>query len=106
MSVKWVVIESDRPITGSNPGNPVGIVSTEEKANAFYQKDPEHRDYIPFNEDELPELTGEAGSPLPASPPPPVDYSKLQKEVQEACRRTEETNQRMQQVLDRLNKKR
>ena len=105
MSVVYVVIESDKPITAANKGDVIGVVTTEEQANTFYQGDPERRDYIPFNLDELPELTGTPGQPLPAPAAQPAasdDYAKL---LEQTRNRVNETAQRMQRLTDKMNQR-
>jgi len=102
--VVYVIFESDRPIfPGKNDGNPIGVVSYEKTANAFYQQKPEYRNYIPFNLDELPELSGTPGNPLPPSSEP--DYGKLRSQVEQTQRQVDETNQRAQRLMEKLQRR-
>lgn len=105
MSVVYVLFEYDPSVTGPKKEHPVGVVSSEEVAEAFYQHDPKNRDWIPFNLDEVPEQTGVPGSLIPEKPKPAVDYGQLRSEVEQTKKQVIETNRRMQELTQRLRKR-
>ena len=105
MGAVYVLLQSDRRITGTNKGYPVGVVSDQSVANDFYQTDSEHRDWLLFNLDEVPEHTGIPGTPT-TTPPVDANYVRMQKEVDEAHRRTLETSKKVDELVNKLKRKR
>lgn len=95
-TVVYVLFESDRPINDKNPGNPIGVVSSEEKTKLFYGQDSKHRNYFIFNLDEVPEQTGVPGNPIPPPAPAAMDDTR---------KRVEETTQKMQRLLEEMRTK-
>lgn len=63
MPVVYVIAEIEKGVE-----RPVGVVTDEAVANQFYQKDPENRDYVPFNLDEIPMLSGIKPNEIPEHP--------------------------------------
>ncbi len=53
MPTVYVIMERENKHT--EVWRPVGVVSSETVANSFYVKDSEHRDWVSFNLDELPD---------------------------------------------------
>ena len=104
----YVLFQSEQPITGTNKGSPVGVVSDPALANSFYYGDTEHRDFIMFNLDEIPQHTGIPGTP-PSEPEKSTvdspDYSNIQRSIDEATRKALETNQQMDTLLNKLKKR-
>jgi hypothetical protein len=98
-TVVYVLFESDRLITEKNPGNPIGVVSSEHTASLFYQRDSKRRNFFQFNLDELPEETGIPGNLTPP-PLPSVE------EVDATRKRVEDRTQEMQRFLEEMKMKR
>lgn len=94
MGVVYVILEREGKKAEYRP---VGVVSSETVANAFYVKDSENRDWISFTLDELPEN-------MQQMPPLPPDASAEQ--INDTRSKVEKTTQDMQQLLKGLRDKR
>lgn len=115
MSVVYVLFEYDPSVTGPKKEHPIGVVTSEEVAEDYYQKDPKNRDWIPFNLDEVPEQTGVPGSLIPEKEKPEssvevpatpsVDYGRLRSELEQTQQRVDRTNLKTQQMLEKLQRR-
>jgi hypothetical protein len=76
---------------------PVGVVTSIEVAEQFYQEDPHHRDYIPLKLDMVP---GISGKPLP-----PTIRHPAEEQAAKATMQMQETNRLLQEFLKRMNKR-
>ncbi len=81
-----------------NPDRPVAVVSKQEDAEFFYQQDPKNRDWIPFNMDENPVVSG-----TPAKMP---ERHPIEEHVINTSNNIAETNKLMREMMEEMKKRR
>jgi hypothetical protein len=80
---------------------PVAVTQDEDIAENFYQHDTKDRDWIPFQLDEVPMLTGVPPKQVQPNAPHP-----MQKKIEETTKLMETTNNNLQEMMEKLKNRR